>query len=71
MTTTDYSAHCRRPGCPCTHDGCYRGWRDRANGSTIPCQPCRPATYSRWTRAQEARLKGYPVEAINRIIRGE
>lgn len=69
--TTGYSAHCRRTGCPCQHDTCFRGWRDQEDGRAMPCNLCRPTTHSRWIRAQEARHKGYPVEAVNRIMRGE
>ena len=39
-------AHCRRPGCTCTHDGeCYRGWLDRREDDreyAVPCRRCDP-----------------------------
>jgi hypothetical protein len=42
-----HDAHCRIPGCVCTHDGdCYRGWLDITSDGreyAIPCRTCRPA----------------------------
>ena len=42
-------AHCRTPGCVCTHGGgCYRGWIDlMGEPLTTPCPTCRPDLYRR------------------------
>lgn len=34
-------AHCRKAGCSCSHNVCYRGWIDLDNGTTKPCGVCR------------------------------
>lgn len=51
--------HCRKPGCPCEHQECYRGWHDgfiryETNGDRVieydvtkPCQVCRPETWAK------------------------
>ena len=64
-------AHCRISGCGCTHQECYRGWRDTDDSRTTPCDTCRPHLHGRWLRAYEARLKGYPMESVHRILRGQ
>ena len=76
MTTTApeqlYDSHCRKPACTCHHTSCYRGWRDTTDAhTTAPCLDCRPATYERWLKAQEARAKGYPAEAVARMMTGK
>lgn len=71
-TNPRYDAHCRRHGCPCTHDHpCFRGWIDPDDPTigTTPCQYCRPHLHRRWLDAMKARLNGYPIEAIHRILR--
>lgn len=65
-TPTEIDAHCRKPGCDCGHVICYRGWIDTDH--TSPCQFCRPDTHERWLMACQARQKGYPLEAVNRIL---
>ena len=65
-TTTELDAHCRKPNCNCGHVICYRGWIDTDH--TSPCQFCRPDTHERWLMACQARQKGYPLEAVNRIL---
>lgn len=69
-------AHCRRPGCHCDHVICYRGWIDlveqrngRDHDVANPCQYCRPQLHDRHWRAQAAKAKGYPGEAVQRILR--
>jgi hypothetical protein len=73
-STTLYDAHCRKPGCLCQHIDCHRGWRDApltaAKADTVPCSTCRPDTHRRWLDREAARLKGYPGEALERIMRG-
>lgn len=63
-----YDGHCRKPGCTCEHTYCYRGWVD-TDRTTRPCGDCRADTYMRWLRREEARQKGYPDEALGRIMR--
>ena len=65
-----YDAHCRRPGCNCDHTICYQGWRDQ-DYSTTPCAYCRVQTFERWHARENARSKGYPLEALGRIMRGD
>jgi hypothetical protein len=65
-----YDAHCRRPGCNCDHTICYQGWRDQ-DYSTTPCSYCRVHTFERWHARENARSKGYPLEALGRIMRGD
>ena len=67
-TPIEIDAHCRKPGCNCGHVICYRGWID--TDQTSPCQFCRPETHERWLMACQARQKGYPVEAVHRILAG-
>lgn len=64
----DHEAHCRRHACPCDHTACYRGWRDHHPTGTTPCDQCRPDTYRRWTRREEARHRGWPSDALQRIM---
>ena len=68
--SNDYSAHCRRSGCTCDHLVCYMGWRD-TDKDTTPCHYCRPQTFERWHKREQARAKGYPLEALSRIMRGD
>ena len=64
-----YDAHCAIPFCTCTHDYCYKGWIDTATGTTTaPCPYCRASLDERLHRAQQARGKGYPPEAYQRIL---
>jgi hypothetical protein len=72
----ELDAHCRRPGCHCDHVICYRGWIDttetvngREHDVTNPCQYCRPSLHERHWKAQAALAKGYPGEAVHRILR--
>lgn len=77
-----HDAHCRRPGCPCTHLTCFRGWidprppaeEDPQGGwtpptGTTPCDLCRPHLWRRWLEACKARQADYPIEAVQRILR--
>lgn len=67
-----YDSHCRKAGCRCSHRACYRGWRDEPDKhSTTPCMDCRPETYERWLKAQEARAKGFPAEAVSKVMAGK
>lgn len=37
-------AHCRREGCRCVHDGCFKGWIARivdGREVAVPCPNCR------------------------------
>jgi hypothetical protein len=47
VTHDPHDAHCRQPGCHCTHTGdCYRGWIDIVEDEkmyVLPCRTCRPA----------------------------
>jgi hypothetical protein len=74
LTTDAYDTHCRKPGCTCQHIDCHRGWRDTeptaAKQETSPCERCRPDTHRRWLDREAARIKGYPGEALERIMRG-
>ena len=64
-----YDTHCAIPLCTCTHDYCYKGWIDTATGTTTaPCPYCRASLDERLHRAQQARGKGYPPEAYQRIL---
>lgn len=72
----ELDAHCRTTGCHCDHVICYRGWIDtteilngREHDVTNPCQYCRPSLHERHWKAQAASLKGYPGEAVHRILR--
>ena len=71
---TDHDSHCRKPGCSCDHTSCYRGWRDPdpdyPKRETTPCDQCRPDTWRRWIRREEARAAGYPPDALTRIMLG-
>ena len=67
-TKDQYDAHCTRPGCGCDHARCYKGWVDNDNNTTMPCLYCREETLSRLMRAAQAKDKGYPQEAVNRIM---
>lgn len=83
---TQHDAHCRKAGCACQHIHCYRGWVDppteggqgveagttpTKGGGTTPCQWCRADLHRRWLAAQEAKQKGWPLEAVNRTLRGK
>ena len=69
---TDHENHCRRPGCTCGHVVCFRGWIDNeAKHETTPCETCRPDTHRRWLRREQARAKGYPLEALGRIMQAK
>jgi hypothetical protein len=74
LTPETIEAHCRKPGCLCQHADCYRGWRDSPLGApradTTPCERCRPDTHRRWLNREAARAKGYPPEALHRIMAG-
>jgi hypothetical protein len=72
----ELDAHCRRSGCHCDHVICYRGWIDlvehrdgRDHAVANPCQYCRPQLHERHWKAQAAKAKGYPGEAVHRILR--
>lgn len=65
-----YESHCRRTGCVCDHTICFRGWID-THYETTPCSYCRQDTYQRWYAREQARAKGYPLEALQRIMRGD
>ena len=67
-TNHQYDAHCTKPGCGCDHARCYKGWVDNDNNTTMPCLYCREETLSRLMRAAQAKEKGYPQEAVNRIM---
>jgi len=67
---SNYDTHCTRSGCGCDHVNCYRGWIDNTKG-TWPCMYCREELTGRLMRADQARAKGYPQEAISRIIMGK
>lgn len=67
--TDKYEAHCRRPGCQCPHTGCFIGWVDYDNHTTRPCAECRPSTFTRWEARETGRASGYPMEALQRIMR--
>ena len=62
-----YDAHCAKPGCGCEHTQCYKGWVNHTAG-VWPCLYCREDLTGRLMRAAQARDKGYPQEAISRII---
>lgn len=64
---SDYDAHCTRKACHCNHVQCYKGWIDTDKGTT-PCQYCRGNTHERWLKREQARHKGYPLEALSRIM---
>ena len=65
-----YDAHCAKTGCNCEHTTCHKGWIDNTKG-TWPCMYCREDLTGRLMRAAQARDKGYPPEAISRIIMGK
>ena len=67
-TPDQYDAHCAKPGCGCDHARCYKGWVDSDNHTTMPCMYCREETLSRLMRATQAKDRGYPQEAISRIM---
>ena len=67
-TKDQYDSHCTKPGCGCDHARCYKGWVDNDNNTTMPCLYCREETLSRLMRAAQAKDKGYPQDAINRIM---
>ena len=67
-TKDQYDCHCTKPGCGCDHARCYKGWVDNDNNTTMPCLYCREETLSRLMRAAQAKEKGYPQEAVNRIM---
>ena len=67
-TKDQYDAHCAKPGCGCDHACCFKGWVDNDNNTTMPCLYCREETLSRLMRAAQAKDKGYPQEAVNRIM---
>lgn len=65
-----YDAHCAISGCSCTHDHCYKGWIDNPYTSmvTSPCPYCREGLDQRLHRAHQAKAKGYPQAAVQRIL---
>ena len=67
-TRDQYDAHCTKPGCGCDHARCYKGWVDNDNNTTMPFLYCREETLSRLMRAAQAKDKGSPQEAVNRIM---
>ena len=68
ITYSLYDSHCAKPGCPCEHTQCYKGWVDNQAGHTRPCMYCREELTGRLMRATIARGKGYPPDAISRIM---
>lgn len=69
--TTKYDTHCRKAGCSCDHTACFQGWTSDQTYSTTPCAYCRPSTFERWFKRENARALDYPMEALNRIMRGD
>ena len=67
----ELEAHCRKPGCECQHLICFRGWKNDTDKDTTPCEYCRPMTPARWLKREAARHKGYPIDSLGRIMRGE
>jgi hypothetical protein len=65
-----YDNHCARPGCGCEHTTCDRGWINHSKGAW-PCMYCREDLTGRLMRAAQAKDKGYPQDAISRIIMGK
>jgi hypothetical protein len=65
-----YDNHCRKTGCSCDHTACVQGWMNDTTYTTTPCPYCRADTYNRWFSREQARLKDYPMESLNRIMRG-
>lgn len=67
-----YDTHCKQPGCTCDHRACYRGWIDSpietTPPTTTPCPICRDDLTGRLARRERARAKGYPIEALHRLI---
>jgi hypothetical protein len=70
VTYSLYDAHCAKTGCQCEHTQCYKGWINH-NAGVWPCMYCREDLTGRLMRAGQARDKGYPQEAISRIIMGK
>ena len=70
ITYSLYDAHCAKTGCGCEHTQCYKGWINHTQG-VWPCMYCREDLTGRLMRAAQAREKGYPQEAISRIIMGK
>ena len=69
LTQDQLDAHCKRGGCRCDHLECYQGWNTHDETTAAPCQYCRPSLHERLWKAQAARAKGYPTEAVHRILR--
>ena len=67
---SSYDSHCAKPGCSCEHTQCYKGWIEHSAG-VWPCMYCREDLTGRLMRVAQARDKGYPQEALSRIIMGK
>lgn len=67
-----YDTHCKQHACRCDHRICYRGWIDTppetTPPTTQPCPLCREDLTRRLARRERARAKGYPIEALHRLI---
>ena len=64
-----YDSHCAIAGCTSPHDYCYKGWIDNPTGATTqPCPYCRGSLDDRLHKAHQAKAKGYPQAAVQRIL---